>query len=135
MKAATGLAAGAAAGFLAAVLAIQAGAMPAAHAQAAVAGPEGATVLATGGASSNQNDLCWILTRVKPARGPERTVLALYRAEKGGDHFSLRSVRYVDPDLRAVELNVGGGKAPTVREVLNALPAEDKTQLQPPQNP
>ena len=136
MKATLGTAAGAAAGFLAAVVAIQAGMMPTAEAQAAAAGagPDGATVLATGGGTNNQNDLCWVLTRVKPARGLERTVLALYRAERGGDHFTLRTVRFIDPDLRAVDLN-SGNKPPSVRDVLNALPAEDKAQLTPPPPP
>lgn len=133
MRTTIGLAAGVAAGFLAAVLAIQGGAIPTAQAQAAAAGtgPDGATVLATGGGA---NDLCWVLTRVKPARGNARTVLAMYRAERGGDHFSLRSVRYIDPDLRAVELNVQG-KAPTVKDVLNALPPAERAELQPPPPP
>ena len=48
------------------------------------AGAGGTTILGTGGATNNQNDLCWVLTRVKPVRGPERTVLA--RFFLGGPH-------------------------------------------------
>lgn len=138
MKSALGMALGAFAGFLGAVVAIQSGLLPKAEAQAGPgggAGAQGTTVLATGGGTNNQMDLCWVLTKVKPARGPERNVLALYRAEKMGEQFTLRSVRWVDPDLRAVDLNAGNDKLP-VQKVLNALPPEEQATLRPPpQNP
>jgi hypothetical protein len=77
-------------------------------------------------------DLCWVLTKVKPARGPERNVLALYRSERMGESFTLRSVRWVDPDLRAMDLAAGNEKLP-VKKVLDALPQEEKDALRPPQ--
>jgi hypothetical protein len=135
MKSALGMALGAFAGFLAAVVVLQSGLLPRAEAQAGPAGGAGAqgtTIVATGGGTNNQMDLCWVLTKVKPARGPERNVLALYRSERMGESFSLRCVRWVDPDLRAVDLMAGNDKLP-VKKVLDALPQEEKDALRPPQ--
>ena len=136
MKSALGMALGAFAGFLGAVVAIQSGLLPKAEAQAGPgggAGAEGQTIVATGGGTNNQMDLCWVLTKVKPARGPERHVLALYRAERMGEGFSLRTVRFIDPDLRAVDLQADSKKL-TVKQVLDALPPEEQATLRP-QNP
>ena len=89
----------------------------------------GGTIVATGGASNNQNDLCWVLTKVRPARGPERTVLALYRAERNGEQFNLKSVRMIDADLRLIEL---GKHEPSVGTILKSLPQEEQDALRPP---
>jgi hypothetical protein len=135
MKAMLGVMLGVLAGFAGAALAIQSGWLPAAEGQAGPGGGAGAgqgqTILATGGSTQNQNDLCWVLTRVKPARGPERTVLALYRAERMGETFSLRSVRAIDADLRAIDMHAKD-KKPSVNEVLEALPPEESAPLRPP---
>jgi hypothetical protein len=131
MKQVLGVLAGLAAGFGLACVAAE----RRADAQAGPAGGVGAgapaTIVATGGASNNQNDLCWVLTRVKPARGPERTVMALYKAERGGELFNLKDVRFIDADLRLLELDSGKHK-PSVQEVLRSLPPEEAELLRPP---
>ncbi len=107
--------------------------MSPAEAQASPLGDPGGTVMATGGASSNQQDLCWILSKVKPVAGPERTVLALYKADKNGDLMQLKDVRFIDADLRLIELN-GPLHKPSVAEVLRSLPKPEADSLRP-QNP
>ena len=111
--------------------------MSPAEAQVSPLGDHAGTVMATGGASSNQQDLCWILSKVKPVVGPERTVLALYKADKNGDLMQLKDVRFIDADLRLIELNAGVHK-PSVTDVLKALPKAEADSLRPqppPQNP
>ena len=89
-------------------------------------------VLQTGGAQSNQMDLCWIMAKVRPVGGKERTVLALYRAEKNGDAFDLKAVRWIDPDLQMIEYN---SSKPSVKDVLKSLPAAQQNVLNPPAPP
>ena len=89
-------------------------------------------VLQTGGAQSNQMDLCWIMAKVRPVGGKERTVLALYRAEKNGDAFDLKAVRWNDPDLQMIEYN---SSKPSVKDVLKSLPAAQQNVLNPPAPP
>lgn len=95
--------------------------------------PGGMVVLGTGGSTQNQNDLCWILARVKPSKGPERHVLALYRAKRQGDFFDLEDVRYIDADLRLIALE-GNKQKPSVADVLKSLPPDDQKELRPPNN-
>lgn len=135
MKQALFVVSGVAIGLLAslvAVLSTRTDFMPRAEAQAgpAAGGAGGVTVMGTGGGSNNQNDLCWVLSRVKPARGPERTVLALYRAERGGELFNLKDVRFIDADLRHLDLDKK--HEPTVSAVMKALPQEEQDSLRPP---
>jgi hypothetical protein len=110
-----------------------------AHAQAgpAAGGASGTSVLGTGGGSSNQNDLCWVLTRVKPARGPERTVLSLYRAKRGGEYFDLEDVRMLDADLRIIDMKAALHKQANntdVASILKALPQAEQDAIRPPNN-
>ncbi len=113
------------------------GAVGSAWAQTVPAGPGeggGLPILATGGAQSGQNDLCWVLTKVRPAKGKERMVLALYRAGKNGEDIALQDVRWVDPDLRMLDWKQDG-KAPSVKDVLKDLPKEERDELLPPPPP
>lgn len=107
-----------------------------AEAQAGPSGGGGAQapsmVLGTGGGSNNVNDLCWVLSKVKPAKGPERTVLALYRAKKQGEAFDLEDVRMIDVDLRVLELDSSEHKKGTsIKQLLPKLPKEDQEALFP----
>src|SRR6185503_18021007 len=109
MKQALFVVSGVAIGLLTALVAVASSGksyLPQADAQAGpgAGGANGTTVLGTGGGTNNQNDLCWVLTRVKPAKGPDRTVLALYRAKKGGDYFDLEDVRMIDADIRVIDM-------------------------------
>jgi hypothetical protein len=108
--------------------------MPQAEAQAgpAAGGAGGMTVLGTGGGSNNQNDLCWVLSRVKPAKGPERTVLAMYRAKRNGEFFDLEDVRMIDADLRVFEFKGDQHtKGSTVEDILKKLPKEERESIIP----
>lgn len=105
--------------------------------------PAPTMILGTGGGSNNLNDLCWVLTKVKPAKGPERTVLALYRAKKQGEAFDLEDVRMIDVDLRVLELDGRDHKpGTTIKQLLQKLPPEEQQNLfprnqdgAPPRNP
>jgi hypothetical protein len=119
---------------LVAVLTLRADFVPKAEAQAGPAsgGAAGVTVLGTGGGTQNQNDLCWVLSRIKPARGPERTVLALYRAKRNGECFDLEDVRMVEADFRVIELKGDSHtKNTTVQEILKKLPPEERDSILP----
>lgn len=106
--------------------------LPRADAQGGGAGmANGQTILATGGSAQNQNDLCWVYTRVKPARGPERSVLALYRAKKNGDYFDLEDVRVIDADIRLIELE-GRDHDPSFDKILKSLPKPEQDSIVPP---
>lgn len=112
--------------------------LPRADAQAgpAAGGANGTVVLGTGGGSANQNDLCWVLTKVKPARGPERTVLSMYRAKRGGDYFDLEDVRMIDADLRIIDMKATFHKQANsdVASILKALPQAEQDAIRPPNN-
>lgn len=129
MKAAMGATIGVAAILLAACLNGQAQAGPAVG-----AGAGEATILATGGSSDNKSDILWIVTKVKPVRGPERMVLAMYQVDPRGQGFSLKGARMLDGDLRCIDFQAGN-KTPTVNEIIKALPPEEQAVLRPPQNP
>jgi hypothetical protein len=111
---------------------------PTAEAQAGPGGGNGAggptVILGTGGATQNQNDLCWVLSKVKPADGPERLVLALYRAERQGESFNLKDVRMIDADLRLIELDAKKHE-PSVGSVLKSLPRKEQESIVPPRQP
>lgn len=127
MKAVVGIAMGVIGVLLGACLTGQAQAGPAAGAGAGEAG----TILATGGSSDNKTDVLWVLTKVKPVRGPERTVLAMYKVDEQGRGFSLKGARMLDADLRCIDLQTQG-KTYTVSDVLKALPPEEQAALKPP---
>jgi len=87
-----------------------------ADAQAGPAGGNGAggplVIVATGGATPNQNDLCWVFRQEKGknARGQEydRSTLSLYKAGSQGASFDLVDTREATWDNKPVHLNVGG---------------------------
>jgi hypothetical protein len=90
------------------------------------------TILGTGGGTNNVNDLCWVLSRVKPAKGPERTVLAMYRAKRNGEYFDLEDVRMIDADLRVFELKGSvHSKETSVEEILKKLPRDERETIVP----
>ena len=93
----------------------------------------GPMILGTGGGKDNTTDLCWVLARVKPAKGPDRTVLALYRARQQGEYFDLQDVRMIDGDLRMFELKKPKHKAEgtDVEAILKLLPKEEQETLTP----
>ena len=133
---------GVAIGLLGALVAMASGRgmLPQADAQAgpAAGGAEGPRmVLGTGGGSNNLNDLCWVLTKVKPARGPERSVLALYRAKRGGEYFDLEDVRMIDADVRVVEFKGDDHKkgASDFQKILKLLPKDEQDAILPPRTP
>lgn len=126
MKTALGVGLVAAAVILAACVTGQAQAGPAAG-----AGAGESTILATGGSSDNKTDVLWVMTKVKPARGPERMVLAMYKVEEQGRGFSLKGVRMLDADLRCIDLQTQG-KAYSVADILKHLPPEEAAPLKPP---
>lgn len=109
-----------------------------AEAQAGPSGGSGAgapsMILGTGGATNGMNDLCWIVTKVKPAEGPERTVLALYHAKNQGQIFDLADVRMIDADLRVIDFEPKKHD-PSVKKVLDSLPPKEREPLLPPRNP
>ena len=109
-----------------------------AEAQAGPAGGGGAgappLIMGTGGANNNVNDICWVLSKVKPVKGPERTVLALYRIKNQGQHFDLADVRMIDADLRVIDLDAKKHD-PSVEKVLKSLPKEEAEALLPPRTP
>lgn len=136
MKQALFVVSGVAIGLLAALVAVgsaKGDLLPQAEAQAgpgssSALGGNG-TIMGIGGSSNNINDLCWVMTRIKPVKGPERTVLALYRAERNGELFNLKDVRFIDADLRLIEL---GKHDPTVATIMKSLPPEEAESLRPP---
>ncbi|HLY07768.1 MAG TPA: hypothetical protein VKW04_00560 [Planctomycetota bacterium] len=96
------------------------------------AGNGTATILGTGGGTNNVNDLCWVLSKVKPAKGPERMVLAMYRAKRGGEFFDLEDVRMIDADLRVFELKGSShSKETSVEEILKKLPKDEREAIVP----
>lgn len=112
--------------------------LPQAEAQAgpAAGGANGTTVLATGGGTNNQNDLCWVLSKVKSAKGPDRLVLALYRAKRGGDFFDLEDVRMIEADLRVFEFKGNQhAKDSSVEDILKKLPKDERENIVPPPPP
>jgi len=89
--------------------------LPQADAQAGPAAGNGATgplvIVATGGATPNQNDLCWIFRQEKGKnpRGAEydRSSLSLYKAGSNGTSFDLVDTRETTWDNKPVQLGIG----------------------------
>jgi hypothetical protein len=69
-------------------------------------------ILASGGATPNQNDLLWVFRQEKGknARGQEydRATLSLYKAGNNGASFDLVDTRETTWDGKPVQLGVGG---------------------------
>ena len=118
MKQALFVVSGVAIGLLAALVATastRTDIIPQADAQAGPAGGSGAggpiVILATGGATPNQNDLCWVFRQDKGKIGGaeyDRTSLSLYKAANNGTSFDLVDTRETTWDGKPVQLNVSG---------------------------
>jgi hypothetical protein len=88
----------------------------AAEAQAGPSGGTGASgptfVVSTGGATPNQNDLCWITQteKAKNRQGQEyeRMTLTLYKASNNGTSFDLVDTRDITYDAKVAQLNLPG---------------------------
>ena len=90
-----------------------------AEAQAGPSGGAGAggptLVVSTGGATPNQNDLCWITQtgKAKTRAGQEydRITLTLYKASGNGASFDLVDTRDITYDATVAQLNLPGHNA------------------------
>jgi hypothetical protein len=68
----------------------------------------GNVIMGIGGASPNQNDICWVLIKGKPKQGDgERYSLSLYKANNNGV-FDLTDTREITFDGKLVQLNHPG---------------------------
>jgi hypothetical protein len=118
MKQALFVMSGVAIGLLSALVAVgccTSGILPQADAQAGPAAGSGATgplvILATGGATPNTNDLCWVFRQEKGKNRTgeyDRTSLSLYKASNNGTSFDLVDTRETTWDGKPVQLNVAG---------------------------
>jgi hypothetical protein len=118
MKQALFVLSGVAIGLLSALVAVGCCAsqiLPQAEAQAGPAGGNGAAgpvvIVATGGATPNTNDLCWIFRQEKGknrAGEYDRTTLSLYKAANNGTSFDLVDTRETTWDGKPVQLNIAG---------------------------
>jgi hypothetical protein len=86
-----------------------------AQAQAGPAGGNGTggpqIIMGTGGATPNQNDLCWVYRQEKgkTIKGEyDRYVLSLYKAVNQGSAFDLVDTREITWDSKPSHLNVPG---------------------------
>jgi hypothetical protein len=135
MKQALFVISGVAIGFLAALLA-RPDFLPQADAQAGPAGGTGAAgpvvIVATGGATPNTNDLCWVFRTEKgKSRTGEydRTTLSLYKAANNGTSFDLVDTRETTWDGKPVQLNVAGhSKGISPRELKQAWEKEQREE-------
>ncbi len=107
-----------------------------ADAQSGPAGGNGAggpaVILATGGATPNQNDLLWVFKQDKgKIRGQEydRTSVSLYKAANNGASFDLVDTRETTWDGKPVQLNVAGhNKSLSPKELKKAWEQEQREQ-------
>ena len=110
MKQALFVISGVAIGLLSALVAVgcRSEVLPRAEAQAAApadAQASGNVIMGIGGASPNQNDLCWVLMKSKAKQGDgDRYTLTLYKADNRGV-FDLTDVREITYDGKLVQLN------------------------------
>jgi hypothetical protein len=111
MKQALFVVSGVAIGLLTALVAVASSGkscLPQADAQAAGPGDaqsSGNMIMGIGGASPNQNDLCWVLVKGKNKAGEgDRYSLSLYKADNKGV-FDLTDVREITYDGKLVQLN------------------------------
>jgi len=88
--------------------------LPQAEAQAGPAGGNGAAgpvvIVATGGATPNTNDLCWVYRQEKGKNGAgeyDRTTLTLYKAANNGTSSDLVDTRETTWDGKPVQLAIG----------------------------
>ena len=112
MKQALFVVSGVAIGLLAALVAVAStgpsSLLPAANAQAA--SPDGAqaagnVIMGIGGATPNQNDLCWVMVKGKNRQGEDRYSLSLYKANLNGA-FDLSDTSEITYDGKLVQLNL-----------------------------
>ena len=118
MKQALFVMSGVAIGLLSAVVALgccRSEILPQAEAQAGPAGGAGAAgpvvIVATGGATPNTNDLCWVFRQEKGknrAGEYDRTTLSLYKAANNGTSFDLVDTRETTWDGKPVQLTIAG---------------------------
>jgi hypothetical protein len=90
-------------------------------------------IVATGGATPNQNDLCWVFRQEKgkTAGGQEydRTSLSLYKAGNNGSSFDLIDTRETTWDGKPVQLNLGThNKSLAPKELKNAWEKEQREE-------
>jgi hypothetical protein len=140
MKQALFVVSGVAIGLLAALVAVASSRtdfISRAEAQAGPGAGNGAgspvTIVATGGATPNQNDLCWVLRQEKGknARGQEydRTSLSLYKAANNGTSFDLVDTRETTWDGKPVQLNIGShNKNLSPKDLKNAWEKEQREE-------
>lgn len=112
--------------------------LPQADAQAGPAGGTGAAgpivIVATGGATPNTNDLCWVFRQEKgKSRTGEydRTTLSLYKAANNGTSFDLVDTRETTWDGKPVQLNIGAhNKSISPAELKKAWEKEQREERQ-----
>src|SRR6185436_16088734 len=110
--------------------------LPQAEAQAGPAGGAGAggpvVILATGGATPNTNDLCWVFRQEKGknrAGEYDRTTLTLYKAANNGTSFDLVDTRETTWDGKPVQLSIGShNKSLSPRQLKEAWEKEEREQ-------
>jgi hypothetical protein len=89
-------------------------------------------VLGTGGATPNQNDLCWVLFREKgkdrAGADHDRYALCLYKAMNGGQFFDLADVRELTYDPKPSQLFVPGHKPELKPQALKDLWEKSKRE-------
>jgi hypothetical protein len=110
--------------------------LPRADAQSgpgAGAGAGGPTVIvATGGATPNQNDLCWVFRQEKGktrAGEYDRTSLSLYKASNNGTSFDLVDTRETTWDGKPVQLSIAGhNKSLSPRDLKQAWEKEQREE-------
>jgi hypothetical protein len=119
--------------------------LPRAEAQAAApadAQASGNVIMGIGGASPNQNDLCWVLVKAKGKQGDaDRYSLSLYKADNRGV-FDLTDVREITYDGKLVQLNHPSHNKdltpPAIKKKLDQLENHregDGNNPRPPNNP
>jgi len=141
MKQALFVVSGVAIGLLTALMAVgcKSEALPRAEAQAAGPGDSqanGPVIMGIGGASPNQNDLCWVLMRGKSKQGEERYSLSLYKADNKGV-FDLTDEREITYDGKMVQLNHPGHNKDLTPQAIKKLidKAEHQNDNPPAQGP
>jgi hypothetical protein len=141
MKQALFVVSGVAIGLLSAVVALgcKSEVLPKAEAQAAAPADSqagGNVIMGIGGASPNQNDLCWVLMKGKSKQGDgDRYTLSLYKAD-GKGVFDLTDVREITYDGKLVQLNhPGHNKDLTPAALKKKLDEQQHREEQQPRNP
>ena len=68
---------------------------------------------------------------LEPARPVAERQHHQHKAERQGEHFNLKDVRFIDADTRLIELDAKKHE-PNVATVMKALPQEEQDALKPP---